>query len=88
MSFSFLSGLILIILQAGLALNTVGLPVKGLVPLRALVAGFLTHRGDDGIAPALKSCDSTVTSEAAALAPDGTTPETFPRQRNSKQICP
>ena len=37
--FSFLSGRILTCLRAGLALNHVSSPVKGLMPLRALTAG-------------------------------------------------
>src|SRR5690606_6241735 len=41
MSFSALSGRILTTFRAGLALKTVSSLVKGLMPLRALVAGFL-----------------------------------------------
>src|SRR6185312_10072123 len=41
-SFAALTGLARTILRAGLALNIISSPVKGLVPLRALVAGFLT----------------------------------------------
>src|SRR5262245_14076936 len=40
-SLAALTGRALIIFRAGLALNTVGSLVKGLMPLRALVAGFL-----------------------------------------------
>lgn len=42
MSFKPLSGSTLTALRAGFALNTVSSPVNGLMPLRALVAGFLT----------------------------------------------
>lgn len=41
-SLSALSGSTLTTLRAGLALNTVGSPVKGLMPLRARVAGLRT----------------------------------------------
>ena len=40
-SFAALTGRALTIFRAGLALNIIGSLVKGLVPLRALVAGFL-----------------------------------------------
>jgi hypothetical protein len=40
-SLAALTGRALMILRAGLALNTVGSLVKGLMPLRAFVAGFL-----------------------------------------------
>jgi hypothetical protein len=40
-SFAALTGRALTILRAGLALNIIGSPLKGFVPLRALVAGFL-----------------------------------------------
>ena len=40
-SFNALSGMIFTTLRAGFALNTVSSPVNGLIPLRALVAGFL-----------------------------------------------
>lgn len=40
-SLAALTGRALIIFRAGLALNTVGSLVKGLMPLRSLVAGFL-----------------------------------------------
>ena len=40
-SFAALTGRAFTIFRAGLALNTVGSLVKGLMPLRALVAGFL-----------------------------------------------
>ena len=40
MSFNFFNGLILTTLRAGLALKIVSSPVKGLIPFRALVAGF------------------------------------------------
>src|SRR5688500_10045226 len=40
MSFSALSGRTLMTLRAGLALNICSCLVKGLIPLRALVAGF------------------------------------------------
>jgi hypothetical protein len=40
-SFAALTGRARTIFRAGLALNTIGSPLKGLVPLRALVAGFL-----------------------------------------------
>ena len=39
---SFFNGFIFTTLRAGFALKVVGSPVKGLIPLRALVAGFLT----------------------------------------------
>ena len=42
MSFRVLSGRIFTMLRAGLALNMVSSPVKGLMPLRALVAGLRT----------------------------------------------
>src|SRR4051812_5591385 len=42
MSFSAFSGRTLITLRAGLALKTVSCLVKGLIPLRALVAGLWT----------------------------------------------
>src|SRR5438128_3566140 len=41
-SLAALTGRARTILRAGLALNIISSPVKGLVPLRALVAGFLT----------------------------------------------
>ena len=41
-SLAALTGRPLMTLRAGLALKTVGSFVKGLMPLRALVAGFLT----------------------------------------------
>src|ERR1019366_965986 len=41
-SLTALTGRALMSFRAGLALNTVGSLVKGLMPLRALVAGFLT----------------------------------------------
>src|SRR6266700_574854 len=41
-SFAALTGLARTILRAGLAVNIIAWPVNGLVPLRALVAGFLT----------------------------------------------
>src|SRR5690606_24888169 len=41
-SLRFLRGRTLTATEAGLALNMVSSPVKGLIPLRALVAGFLT----------------------------------------------
>src|SRR6202030_3070597 len=41
-SLAALTGLARTILRAGLALNIISSPVNGLVPLRALVAGFLT----------------------------------------------
>lgn len=44
-SLAALTGRARTILRAGFALNVVGLPVKGLMPLRALVAGFLRRRG-------------------------------------------
>ena len=40
-SFNFLGGLIFTIVLAGFAANVVGSLVNGLIPLRALVAGFL-----------------------------------------------
>ena len=40
MSLRFFIGRILTMFRAGLALNTVSSPVKGLMPLRALVAGL------------------------------------------------
>ena len=40
-SFAALTGRALTIFRAGLALNIIGSPVKGFVPARALVAGFL-----------------------------------------------
>src|ERR1700734_1496529 len=40
-SFAALTGRALIIFRAGLALNTVGSLVNGLMPLRSFVAGFL-----------------------------------------------
>src|SRR6202022_4325440 len=40
-SFAALTGRALTIFRAGLALNIIGSPLNGLVPLRALVAGFL-----------------------------------------------
>src|SRR5262245_21076829 len=40
-SLAALTGRALTIFRAGLALNIISSPVKGLVPLRALVAGFL-----------------------------------------------
>src|SRR5579872_2695159 len=40
-SLAALTGRALMILRAGLALNTVGSLVKGLMPARSLVAGFL-----------------------------------------------
>lgn len=43
-SLTFFRGLIFIMLRAGLALKIVGSPVKGLIPLRAFVAGFLLTR--------------------------------------------
>ena len=44
MSLSFFNGLILTMRRAGFALNMVASPVNGLMPLRALVAGFLITR--------------------------------------------
>src|ERR1700757_451541 len=41
-SLAALTGLARTILRAGFALNIISSPVNGLVPLRALVAGFLT----------------------------------------------
>jgi hypothetical protein len=41
-SFRFFSGRIFTTFLAGLALKVVSSPVKGLIPLRALVAGFRT----------------------------------------------
>src|SRR5207253_1633193 len=41
-SLAALTGRARTILRAGLALNIISSPVKGLVPFRALVAGFLT----------------------------------------------
>ena len=41
-SLAAFTGRPLITLRAGLALNTVGSLVKGLMPLRSLVAGFFT----------------------------------------------
>src|SRR5262249_816861 len=40
-SFAALTGLARTILRAGLALNIISSPLNGLVPFRALVAGFL-----------------------------------------------
>jgi hypothetical protein len=40
-SLAALTGRARTILRAGFALNVVGSPVKGLIPFRALVAGFL-----------------------------------------------
>jgi len=40
-SFSDFKGATFTTLRAGLALNIISSPVKGFVPLRALVAGFL-----------------------------------------------
>src|SRR6266851_6964784 len=40
-SFAALTGRALTIFRAGLALNIIGCPLKGFVPSRALVAGFL-----------------------------------------------
>src|SRR6266567_3768624 len=40
-SFAALTGRALTIFRAGLALNIIGCPLKGFVPARALVAGFL-----------------------------------------------
>src|ERR1700733_9222182 len=40
-SFAALTGRALTIFRAGLALNVIGSPLNGLVPARALVAGFL-----------------------------------------------
>jgi len=42
MSLRFFSGRIFTTFRAGLALNIASSPVKGLIPLRALVAGFRT----------------------------------------------
>jgi len=41
-SFNFFNGRILTAILAGFALNIVSSPVKGLIPLRAFLAGFLT----------------------------------------------
>src|SRR6476646_2138192 len=43
-SVAALTGRALTIFRAGFALNIIGSPVKGFVPLRALVAGFLITR--------------------------------------------
>src|SRR5690606_13773715 len=40
--FSFFSGRTLTMVRAGLALKVISSPVNGLIPLRALVAGFFT----------------------------------------------
>src|SRR5690606_25236500 len=40
--FRYFSGRTLTMVRAGLALNMISSPVKGLTPLRALVAGFFT----------------------------------------------
>jgi hypothetical protein len=52
-----LTGRALTIFRAGLALNIIGSPLKGFVPARALVAGFLmtTNLTNPGTSKKLKS---------------------------------
>src|SRR5437764_1338587 len=60
-SFAALTGRALTIFRAGLALNIISSPLKGLMPLRALVAGFLitTNFANPGTAVVAVAGDAT-----------------------------
>ena len=69
MSLSFFSGRTFTAVEAGLALNITSSLVKGLMPLRALVAGLRTVFIDFGYDEALRAApDFTVQDFTAAAA--------------------